>query len=287
MWAAFELEESHMQWRIARASVIGTGHIRADMPCQDSNYVMQVGDSVIIAVSDGLGSAKYSDVASQFVCRTVVDHLSHVVVAQHATHTVQPTLLQKLFGGTDAPAPIIQQAMIDATVATRDALVNLAQTNGHELREYGCTLMVAILAPNDWHVLHIGDGAVVGLESATVVKTLSTPDNGEYINVTVPLTSSEYRSHLRYAQGSDALYGMALLSDGVQPMCINYKTGVAYPGFFTPLIQWLAAIPETELSHAHPNLSKLLDSDKLRQKSDDDMTLVLVLRHTKSDETNA
>jgi hypothetical protein len=146
------------------------------------------------------------------------------------------------------------------------------------MREYACTLLVAILSPTAWHVIHIGDGAVVGIESATQVRTLSAPDNGEFINVTVPLTSSDYVQHLRYSNGNDALYGIALLSDGVQPMCINYRTGAAYPGFFTPLISWLASMPEDNLATASTVLHSLLDSDKLRQKSDDDMTFVMVLK---------
>lgn len=267
-----------MQWRIARASVIGTGHIRADMPCQDSNYVMQVRDSVIIAVSDGLGAAAHSDIASKFVCREVVTRIADVLLQ---TPTAQPFLvriIQKILG-SEEPQPLdMHQIMLDATTATRNALRDLAQHNQHEFREYGCTLLVAVLMPNAWHILHIGDGAVVGIESATTVKTLSAPDNGEYINVTTPLTSSEYLSHIRYSQGQDALYGIALLSDGVQPMCINYQTNNAFPGFFTPLVQWLASIPEAELIHTNSTLHTLLDSDKLRQKSDDDMTLVMVLR---------
>jgi hypothetical protein len=61
-------------------------------------------------------------------------------------------------------------------------------------------------------------------------------------------------------------------------MCINYRTGAAYPGFFTPLISWLASMPEDNLATASTVLHSLLDSDKLRQKSDDDMTFVMVLK---------
>lgn len=264
-----------MQWRIARASVIGTGHIRANMPCQDSNYVMQIGDSVIIAVSDGLGSAAYSDVGSKFVCQDVVTRIANAITPP------APSLMSSISHfilGTPRAQIVMKDIMTDAVSQARTALEELATTNAHTLREYACTLLIAVLTPKEWHVLHIGDGAVVGILSATEVKTLSAPDNGEFINVTVPLTSNEYLSNLRFSHGVEELYGIALLSDGVQPMCINYQTNAAYPGFFTPLIQWLASLPESELAQAHPVLTTLLDSDKLRQKSDDDMTLVLTLR---------
>lgn len=264
-----------MEWRIARASVIGTGHIQADMPCQDSNYVMQVGDTVIIAVSDGLGAAAYSDRGSKFVCKYVVDQL-----AQSITPT-EPSFIESVTQLVTGAIPQIdmQAVMMEAATASRTALMELARSEQHEYRDYACTLLVAVFSPDEWHVIHIGDGAVVGLTTATSVKTLSAPDNGEFINVTVPITSSDYQNHLRYTYGNERLYGIALLSDGIQPMCINYKTGDAYPGFFIPLIQWLAAFPPETLADASEGLSTLLDSDKLRQKSDDDMTLVLVIKH--------
>lgn len=265
-----------MLWRYAHASVIGTGHIRANMPCQDSNYVMQVGDTIIIAVSDGLGSATHSDRGSAFICKYVVEHLAQAITPHHAS--LLATVTQFMTGAT--PQVDIKAAMIQAATEARTALIAVAQAEQHELRDYACTLLVAIVTPDAWHVLHIGDGAVVGIESATSIKTLSAPDNGEFINVTVPLTSSDYLNHIRYSHTQEQLYGIALLSDGVQPMCINYKTGDAYPGFFAPLIGWLTEFPSATLADASDGLSKLLDSDKLRQKSDDDMTLVLAIRHT-------
>jgi hypothetical protein len=267
-----------MEWRIARASVIGSGHIHAGMPCQDSNYVMQVGDTVIIAVSDGLGAASYSDRGSTFICEDVVDRLAQAITPP------QPTFIESVaqsvsqfVTGVVANSVDMQSIMTQAVTASRAALIELATAAQHEPRDYACTLLVAVLSSDAWHVVHIGDGAVVGIESATTMRTLSAPDNGEFINVTVPVTSSDYLQHLRYSHGKESLYGIALLSDGVQPMCINYKNNAPFPGFFQPLIAWLAAFPQHTLADASAGLHTLLDSEKLRQKSDDDMTLVLVL----------
>jgi hypothetical protein len=263
-----------MEWRIARASVIGSGHIHAGMPCQDSNYVMQVGDTVIIAVSDGLGAASFSDRGSTFICADVVNRLAQGITPP------EPTFIESVsqfITGVAASSIDMQAVMTNAVTASRAALIELATAAQHEPRDYACTLLVAVLSPDAWHVVHIGDGAVVGIEPTTTVRTLSAPDNGEFINVTVPVTSSDYLQHLRYSHGKESLYGIALLSDGVQPMCINYKNNAPFPGFFQPLIAWLAAFPQHTLADASAGLHTLLDSEKLRQKSDDDMTLVLVL----------
>jgi hypothetical protein len=164
----------------------------------------------------------------------------------------------------------------EAFTTARQSLQHLADTRQLPLREYACTLLVAVVTPEAWYTLHIGDGAIVGIYADDSALTLSQPDNGEFINVTVPLTSSEYTQHLRYAHKAEGLSGIALLSDGVQPMCINYRTGAAFAGFFQPIVRWLNTLPD--LSQADRKLSTMLDSDKFRQKSDDDMTLVLACR---------
>lgn len=262
-----------MRWRIAKASVIGTGHIKAEMPCQDSHYVRVVGDTLIVAVSDGLGSAAHSEIGSALACEVATDY-----VAQRLTQTT-PNRWQQLIHtlGNQTPAePDYADILHTAFVRARQTLEEEANRQATALREYACTLLMIIVTPQQWHSLHIGDGALVGIYADDSVQTLSLPDNGEFINVTVPLTSSEYLSHMRAQHKHEGLTGVAAVSDGVQPMCINFKTGAAYAGFFRPVIQWLRT--HTQLSQLDDALSTMLDSDKLRQKSDDDMTLVIALR---------
>ncbi|MFM7677698.1 MAG: PP2C family serine/threonine-protein phosphatase [Roseiflexaceae bacterium] len=243
-------------WRIANAKVIGTSHQRIGTPCQDGFYVMTYGDTLIVAVSDGLGSAAHSEIGSALVSKTAV---SLVAKALEASKT-----------------PDYAKICNAAFEAARAQLVSRAETDNNEVRDYACTLLLVILTPTQWAIQHIGDGAVVGIATDKSVRTLSTPDNGEFINSTYPLTSIDYASHMRYATGAETLYGIAVVSDGVQPMCINYKTGAAYPGFFTPLVSWLTGLDD--LTRADGILESMLDSAQFRQKSDDDMTLVLAVR---------
>jgi len=266
-----------MNWRIAKASIIGTGHIGANLPCQDNHYVMQNGDILIVAVSDGLGSAAHSEIGSKIASEQAVTHIANYF------DSLKPPKKRfqwwpwpaKPLPTTQPGANTLENVCRTAFTVARDALSARATSNHKELRDFACTLLVAVVMPNDWVVMHIGDGAVVGIYDNDVTHTLSTPDNGEFINVTMPLTSNDYLAHLRFSHKEEALRGVALLSDGVQPMCINYKTGEAYDGFFRPIIQWLRTL---DLADTDMSLQKLLDTPRFRQKSDDDMTLVLALR---------
>lgn len=266
-----------MNWRIAKASIIGTGHIGANMPCQDSHYVMQNGDTLIVAVSDGLGSAAHSEIGSKIASEQAVTHIANYV---DSLKSPKKRFLWWPFPEKTQPNPQPAASTLESVCRTaftvaRDALVVRATKDHKELRDYACTLLVAVVMPNDWVVMHIGDGAVVGIFDNEATRTLSTPDNGEFINVTMPLTSNDYLTHLRFSHKAEALRGVALMSDGVQPMCINYKTGEAYDGFFRPIIQWLRTL---DLAVTDVSMQKLLDTPRFRQKSDDDMTLVLALR---------
>lgn len=247
-------------WRIAKSSVIGTSHQRISMPCQDNHYVMTVGDSIIIAVSDGLGSAAHSEVGSKIASQRAAQ-----CVADALYHPTSPTHKVDI-------AALCRTAFDDA----RTALIQHAHSHGVELRDYACTLLLAVITPHTWAVQHIGDGAVIGIEADGTVRTLSTPDNGEYINSTYPLTNNDYATQMRFSSNTERLFGIAVVSDGVQPMCINYKTGAAYAGFFTPLVTWLRGL--RMLNQADDILASMLDSAQFRQKSDDDMTLVLAVR---------
>jgi hypothetical protein len=265
-----------MNWRIAKASIIGTGHDKTGMPCQDSHYVMQLRDTLIIAVSDGLGSAKLSHEGSRIACASAVEAYANTVeAALNATALTQPSDEH-----TSAPFNY-ESALQTAFFSARNALERESSRTQLPLRDYACTLLIAVVEPESWYSMHIGDGTIVGLYTQHSAKTLSIAENGEFINSTTPITSDDYQSHMRYAHGHELLAGVALLSDGVTPMCINYKTGNAYDGFFRPLQTWLADAPQ--LSGIDESLKQFLDTPKMRQKSDDDMTLVLALREQNSD----
>jgi hypothetical protein len=258
-------------WRVAGASVTGTSHHGKQTPCQDSHAIAVDGTRLIVAVSDGMGSAAYSHVSSRLLVDTVVRSLR-----------VEPRPQRRLIARLGAyvkrfVAPESVESRLRAAAAEgRAAIQRLAARRRHALRDYACTLIVVVIDADGWHVLHIGDGAAVGFRSDRDMATLSRPYNGEYANSTSPITASDWQRHIRCNHGSERLSGVAVFSDGIQNLCINHQTGKAYPGFFQPIAEWFRSLPAD--ADVDTLCGQFLARPTITDKSDDDLTLCYAWR---------
>src|SRR5689334_16735239 len=129
-------------WRIIGNSSPGTSHTRDQIPCQDSIAFMrlQVGghDAVAIAISDGAGSATLSHLGS----KTAVD----VFVSRIANLDRPPS---------EITTDIIRSWFDDVITELRC----VAATENADLREFACTLLIAILTDSHSIFVQLGDGA--------------------------------------------------------------------------------------------------------------------------------
>lgn len=256
-----------MDWKNVGVSLIGSSHISNKMPCQDAWHVCVLPNGILIAaVADGLGSASKSDIGAKAACAYSV-----ACVEQHIMTKRLDKRKKHLFPavGNDA-----ERVLRDVFAKTRNHLQEIADQESCSTRDLACTLMIVVVTDTHWYTLHIGDGAIVGVVGDTIL-TMSPPEQGEYVNMVMPLTSSKYVDHLRFYSGTERFDGIALMSDGVQALAISYKTNEAHPGFFLPLMQLMKTheIPEIAAS-----LEQQFDS-RGREVVDDDMTLLVAYRH--------
>jgi len=75
-----------LNWKFLNASVLGTSHQKTDLPCQDECIIDSVkdafGNEVLIAVvSDGAGSAKHANQASETTCSTLFTVLEKAITS--------------------------------------------------------------------------------------------------------------------------------------------------------------------------------------------------------------
>ena len=60
------------KWKTFGTTLIGSGHIKINLPNQDAWGSKSYDDYSCIVVADGVGSCKYSDVASKTICQSVL-----------------------------------------------------------------------------------------------------------------------------------------------------------------------------------------------------------------------
>lgn len=220
----------------------------------------------MLACADGAGSASAahigSDLACQTVVRAVVEFLSQGVrVAE------------------------IEEAMLHAWMAeTHQTLVDEAAILLTPSRELACTLLLAIIGESASAFVQIGDGAIICRENDGY-QPIFWPQSGEYINATYFLTDPQFAQHVQIAHCSKRITEVALLTDGLQMLALNYATQSVHQPFFQPLFQTLRNVPNHD--ELRGPLRQFLTSPRVNERTDDDKTLVLATREQSSGEAIA
>jgi len=244
-------------WQVFGASAQGTSHHKTGSPCQDAHGYHVTNEYVIVAVADGLGSAGKSLEGAGLAAKTAVEVLCH---------RIKNKMPSDSSGWT--------QVLTDTFIGVREALEKTAQASGSSLRDYHTTL-IAVIVTNEWLAVgHIGDGAVVALFPGDAMETVSTPEQGEYVNEVTPITSPKALDLVRFAIFPAQVKAVALLTDGLQNLSINAATGKPFTPFFAPFFE--AAVQEIDTADASIQLADFLSSDRVCAKTDDDKTLVIV-----------
>ena len=101
----------------------------------------------------------------------------------------------------------------------------------HDAREYSSTLLVAVATPHATIVGQIGDGAIVVDDG--LLRAATWPQQGEYANVTHFLVQDDAMDQLVTAEAGPA-QRIAVFSDGLQNLALQYETKTPYEPFFTP-----------------------------------------------------
>lgn len=247
-------------WQVVGASVAGRWHGRHGVPCQDAYAYEILREGVVVAVADGLGSAPRSEEGASLAVNRGIDSL-------------KLTLNKGVPTNPDEWKSLLSSAFL----AVRKALKSKAHEDEEELRSFATTLILAVVMDQWLTVGHIGDGAVVMLSADDKVKMASSPQESEYVNEVMPLTSEMALEQVRYNVYQESIKTVALLTDGLQHLSIGTVTGEPYEGFFGPFFE---AISEggLDVKEANKSLEKFLASERVAMKVDDDKTLVLVGR---------
>lgn len=160
-----------------------------------------------------------------------------------------------------------------AGTAIDEAFDAAARSLGDDPADRATTLLVAVFDGDVLTVGQVGDGFVV-VRRDGAYDVVGEPVEREYLNVTVFLSSPSWRDHLEVTTlDATAIDAVALLTDGLQLVAIELASSTPFAGFFDPLFAWVGGGDASD-----GELAEFLASPRLAGRTDDDLTLALLLR---------
>jgi len=252
------------------ARVTGPSHIKKGIPCQDAMAFEAIRETTaVIAVSDGLGSAEFSEIGSEIAVRT-------------SSGTISDLFREKIGDTTLADITKNREIIEKSFLNAREAIRRYAEENNIPPGKLACTLMVLLIDRNYVSCGHVGDGGIVGIREGEPV-IISDPGYSEYINETTPVTSDKWRSDFRINENIPGIDSVFVFTDGCQRAVLTKPGGKYQPHtpFFNPFYRYINSI--TDFDEASEDLKNLLSSGMMAENSEDDKTLVVGVINRKTD----
>jgi len=251
------------QWRMAGASVRGSSHENAGLPCQDAHlWTITSAGLVVGAVADGAGCASYGDLGATVAVSASVEAVSQTFAEEHGRVPLGEISDEKW-----------QQLLTETLEVARNAVQAEAKARSLDTRDLASTLILFVASSEFIAGVQIGDGAIVAVELGGRAFCVTQPLRGEYLNETVFLTSDSSLATAQPTVWRGELAHLGAISDGLQMVALNISTASPHTGFFMPLFGLLEK--EEDEIRVHDMLVSFLTSPRLRERTDDDVTLLL------------
>jgi hypothetical protein len=257
-----------VRWRFAYATAQGPSHIKHDVVCQDATSAQTVSlnsgqEYIVLAVADGAGTAAFADRGAALACSLVVGELADRIAGD----------------GSLAALDLERAREIVTWCAGR--IGTIAHEEGASPRDFASTLLVAALGPDECAFLQVGDGVIVirGVEAVDAeYKEVFWPDRGEYANETLFVTDPRGAERVRFDRWEGRIAEVALVTDGLQPLVLNYADRVVHPPFFAKTFALLASERPGFQETLSERLAEALASPAFAERNDDDKAIAVASR---------
>ncbi len=160
--------------------------------------------------------------------------------------------------------------------AARARVLDEAAAHETTPRQFACTFLVAIVGEAWAAFAQIGDGVIV-FDGPKGYELAFWPDNGEYANTTRFLTEDDYCEHLRIEIVERQVNELAVLTDGLQMLALDFTQAKVHGRFFAPLFKAVRDGPDTGMLQT--SLLEFMNSKRVNDRTDDDKTLLLATRN--------
>lgn len=264
-----------IEWRVVGRTVRGATHERNGLPNQDAIHWLPAsgrGSSVVLAVADGHGSARYSrshigaalavEKGTQLIDEFLNSQadLDNLSLIKHATEEWLPRTLVRHW--TEA---------VNEHLKT-DPLTEDESSRAESSVAYGATLLLAAVTERFVIYLQLGDGDILTVNDRGEVSRPMTKDERLFGNETTSLCASDAWRDFR-------VNFQPLRARGTSPPALILLSTDGYPnsfrdeaGFFKVGSDLLQMINENGLARVEQDLEGWL-SDSTHAGSGDDVTL--------------
>ena len=214
--------ETTLRWFVQDEAVVGLAHRVKNLPCQDAAQATDHPRPALV-LADGAGSSAMSEIGARAVVRSTIRLLD----------TLDKPLSDWLDRDCADPG---QQARSWGLLLVKHAigtLKDLATEQRRELRDFRCTLLVAVIGRQRLFWVKVGDGAIV-LENRRLqtdaqgqpswahdLCVLGEPGKGEFANQTQFLDGIRPDEVQIGCQSSNQVSGLALMSDGAAERLVS------------------------------------------------------------------
>lgn len=243
----------------ASACVTGASHHACGAPCEDavaSRLVTIDGTRYfIVAVSDGMGSARHGGRGAKVAANAFVD------LAAKRLATRRSWSGPGFLGVAKAAAADVHHVLLRFA----------SRIEAHPM-DYAATLLACITDGKRSAFVQIGDGVIITGPVRTSWRPVFAPQRGEYANISKFITEANALEKLQARLHVGLLRNIALMTDGVEPLVL--ARGVVNPTLFDHLASVMGGLtrpgPVAALS---TQLATLLSGPLVQDRIGDDASL--------------
>jgi serine/threonine protein phosphatase PrpC len=250
-----------MGWAFGYATNTGAAHRdgKGQDACRCETFPYEGGVALVACVSDGAGSAPAGGVGARIACES---------------------FCREMRGALERRARIVNVSDPDVC-GSFDAVVGAIQAEasqeGAPLSDYGCTLVGALVTGQGSLFLQVGDGAAA-FRSGDAYEVAIWPEDGEFVNVTHFVTQSDAHDHVLVRRVRRRIDEIAIFSDGLQYLVLDFRERKAHEPFFRSLGERLEEGCEGYCAEVSHWLGGVLRSPQVVRRTDDDTALVVARR---------
>lgn len=246
-------------WAATGVSVAGASHIARSRPCEDACAGTVLTDRILLlAIGDGAGSASRAAEGSS-----------------HSVHEALRFLAAQLDGPEPADGQDWRNLLIATLIQVRTALVALSErTAGSSVRDFATTLLVAVVTETTLASLQVGDGAMVVRTQDGATEVIAAGPMSDFANETTFIDSAAALAEVAIStRPIKEVHGLAMVTDGVESISIDYKTNSAHTPFWDAIFEFGG-----QAEAKAEDLATTLNEDWVNELTDDDKTLVVAVR---------